>query len=97
MRLASTLNINIGVSDYHNKIQAATNMYASKSEKRLIHYRIYKTFNESHFLDELQHAPFQVAKIFDDQFWFHNKLWEGVIDSNALRKKHVIKANQLPL
>ncbi len=40
-----------------------------------------------------------MSKIFDDpddQFWFHNKLWEGVIDSNAPRKKHVIKANQLP-
>ncbi len=62
-------------------------MYAPKSEKRIIDCRTYKTFNESHFLDELQHAPFQVAKIFDDpddQFWFQNKLWESVIDSNAL-------------
>ncbi len=76
-RIASTLNIIIGVSDHHNQIQAATKMYAPKSEKRIIHYITYKTFNESHFLDELQHTPFQVAKIFDDpndQFWFHNKL-----------------------
>ncbi len=55
-RLASTLNINIGVSDHHNQIQAATKMYAPKTEKRIIHYRTYKTFNESHFLDELQHT-----------------------------------------
>ncbi len=27
---------------------------------------------------------------------FHNKLWESVIDSNAPRKKRVIKGNQLP-
>ncbi len=65
-----------------------------KVKKRIIHYRTYKTFNESHFLHELQHTPFQVAKICDDpddQFWFHNKLWESVIDSNAQRKKCVIK------
>ncbi len=56
-------------------------------------YRTYKHFNESHFLDELQHTAFQVAKIIndsDDQFWFHN------IDSNAPRIKQVIKAEQLP-
>ncbi len=33
-RLASTLNINIGVSDHHNQIQATTEMYASKSENK---------------------------------------------------------------
>ncbi len=27
-RLAGTLNVNIGVSDFHNQIQAATKMYA---------------------------------------------------------------------
>ncbi len=68
-------------------------MYAPKIEKGIIHYRTYKHFNESHFLDELQHTAFEVAKIIndsDDQFWFHN------IDSNAPRKKQVIKAEQLP-
>ncbi len=30
-------------------------------------------------------------------FGSNNKLWEGVTDSNATRKKRVIKANQLPL
>ncbi len=75
-------------------------MYAPKCEKRIIHYKIYKYFNESLFLDDLQHTIFQVAKIVDnpdDQFWFYHKLWESVIDSNAPRKKHVIKAKQLPL
>ncbi len=75
-RRASTLNINIGLSDHPNQVQAARKMYAPKSEKRIIHCRIYKTFNESHFLDELQQTPFQVAKIFDDpvnQFLFHTQ------------------------
>ncbi len=80
-RIASTPNISIGVhvSDHHNQIQAPTKMYAPKNEKRIIHYRTYKNVNESHFLDEWQHTPFQVVKIFadpDDQFWFHNKLCE---------------------
>ncbi len=97
-RLASTLNSNIGIGDNHCQIQAATKMYVPKSEKRIIHYRTYKHFNESHFLDESQHTPFQVAKIVDDpndKFWFHSKLWESVIDLDSPRKKHVIKAKQL--
>ncbi len=61
-RLAATLNVNIGVSDFLNQIQAATIMYAPKS----------------------------------DQFWFHNKLLETVMDSHAPHEKRIIPPIQLP-
>ncbi len=41
-------------------------------------------------------SPFLIFDDPDNQFCFHNKLLESVIDSNAPRKKCVIKANQLP-
>jgi hypothetical protein len=98
-RLTSTLNVCIGVSDHHNQIEAATRMYVPKIEKKVICYRSYKHFNESAFLDELHQTPFHVATVFDDpddQYWFHNKLWEGVINSNAPTKKRAIPPTQLP-
>ncbi len=73
-------------------MQAATKMYAPKSIKRIIHYRTYKTFHESHFLDELQHTPFQVAKIFDDpddQFGFNNKIILEECDNVIANNKDV--------
>ena len=98
-RLTATLNANIGVSDYHNQIQAATKMYAPKSEKRVISYRTYKNFKEEDYLNELQNTPFHVSNIFDDpddQFWFYNKLLENVMDSHAPRKMRTIPPIQLP-
>ena len=74
-------------------------MYVPKSEKKVICYRSYKHFNESAFLDELLQTPFHVATVFDDlddQYWFHNKLWEGVVNSNAPTKKRAIPPTQLP-
>ncbi len=56
-------------------------------------------FNEADYLNELQSTPFHVSNIFDDpddQFWFHNKLLETVIDSHAPHKKWTIPPIQLP-
>ncbi len=68
-------------------------MYAPKSEKMVISYRTYKNFKKSDFLNELKNTPFHVTNIFDDpddQFWFHNKLLENVMDLHAPRKKQTI-------
>ncbi len=83
-RLAGTFNLNIGVSDFYNQIQAATKMYAPKREKMIISYRTYNNFKEADYFNELQNTPFHVSNIFDDpddQFLFHNKLLQTVMDN----------------
>ncbi len=69
-------------------------MYGAKSEKMIISYRTYKNFKEADYLNELQNTPFPFfSNIFDDpddQFWFHNKLLDTVMDSHASCKKWTI-------
>ncbi len=65
----------------------------------IIRYRTYKNFKEADYLNELQNTPFPVSNIFDDlddEFWFHNKLLETGMDSNAPHKKWTIPTIQLP-
>ncbi len=98
-RVASCENLNIGVSDHHNIVVASTKMHASRYEKRHITYRSYRHFNEDTFLNDLECTPFQVSQIFDDvddQLWFHNKLFDNIINEHAPLKKRVVKSRQLP-
>ena len=74
-------------------------MHASRYEKRHITYRSYRHFNEDTFLNDLECTPFQVSQIFDDiddQLWFHNKLFDNIINKHAPLKKRVVKSCQLP-
>ncbi len=98
-RVASSQNTNIGVSDHHNIVMGSTKMYASRCVKRHITYRSYRHFEEDKFLDDLICAPFQVSQVFDDindQLWFHNKLFDNVINEHAPLKSRIVKSRQLP-
>ena len=65
-RIADTLNINTGISDFHNSIAYSKNMHVSRNESRLICYRSYKHFDEASFKQDLDVAPFYVGNAFDD-------------------------------
>ncbi len=74
-------------------------MHVAKRERKVIKYRSYKQFDDSHFINDLEHTPFHVANIFDDiddQLWFHNTLFNSVIDQHAPKKQRALKPNQLP-
>ena len=97
--IKQTLNLSIGISDFHNYISAATRMFCPSNEPRMIYYRSFKKFDEESYKRDLETAPFHVSGIFDDvddQLWFHNSLLLDVIDSNAPRKQRIIKHKQLP-
>ena len=77
-RVSSTLNIDNGISDFHNIICFSTKLHVPRPIKQRIVYRTYKNFNEDTFKN--------VGEIFediDDKFWFHKKLIADITDSHA--------------
>jgi hypothetical protein len=97
-KFTSTLNIDIGVSDHHTIVLAATKMHAPKADKKVIYYNSFKNFNEDDFLADLTCAPFQTGLIFDDiddHLWYHNTLLENIINIHAPKKKRTIRNRQL--
>ena len=97
-QIASCLNIDIGVSDHHTMVLAATKMYAPKADRKVIYYNSYKNFNETEYLTDLACAPFQTGMIFDDlddHVWYHNTLLSYVISLHAPKKKRIIRSRQL--
>ena len=97
--IKKTINVALGISDFHNYISAATRMSCPSNEPKLIQYRSFKKFNENDYLNDLQVAPFHVSQTFedvDDQLWFHNTLLLDIIDKNAPQKQRIVKCNQLP-
>ena len=88
-RIANTLNINTGISDFHNLIAYSTKMHVPRNESRLICYRSYKHFDEASFKHDLDMAPFYVGNVFDDVddiFWFNHALIKNIIDGHAPMK-----------
>ena len=68
-RVASTININTGLSDFHNLVGMATKVSFPRLD--------YRKFDDDIFKRDIAHAPFHVAEIFDDlddKFWFHETL-----------------------
>ena len=85
-RIADTLNINTGISDFHNFIAYSTKMHVPRNESRLICYRSYKQFDEASFKHDLDVAPFYVWNVFDDVddiFWFNHALMKNITDGHA--------------
>ena len=97
--LTTTINLPLGISDFHNYISAATKINGPSNEPKVIYYRSFKKFNNDIYLKDLQEAPFHVSQIFDDvddQMWYHNSLLSSIIDRNAPRKQKTISFKQLP-
>ena len=98
-RLGGSLNLCIGVSDFHNIVCAATRIQCPKFSPHMITYRSYKNFDDEKFVEDLYNAPFHVSKMFDDvddMMWFHNQLLSDIIETHAPSKKKLIKRKQVP-
>ena len=97
--ITSSINLPLGISDFHNFISAATKINRPSNEPRTINYRTMKNFNEDVYKQDLEIAPFHVSQIFDDvddQMWFHNNLLTNIIEKNAPMKQKTIRIKQLP-
>ena len=97
--IRQTINIPLGISDFHNYISASTKMNCPTDEIKSVHYRSFKKFSEEKFIKDVEFAPFHVSEIFDkadDQLWFHNTLLLDVVNANAPIKQKFIKHKQLP-
>jgi hypothetical protein len=58
------------------------------------------TFGHTGHIDILMYAPIHVSQVFDDvndQLWFHNTLFNDIINKHAPVKKRMIRSRQLPL
>ena len=98
-RVAGYLNIDIGISDFHNLVAGATKMYLPKFTEPSFQYRSMKHFNETHFTHDLSIAPFHVADIFEDpndSYWFFNQLFSDIVDLHAPVKTARKRPNHAP-
>ena len=98
-RVASTVNLNTGVSDFHHLVGFATKITVPKTGNAFVTYRSYKKFNEAEFRQDVANAPHQVSEIFDDiedKYWFYETLTNEIINSHAPLKKRKTVANPVP-
>ena len=89
-RVASTVNLNTGMSDFHHLVGFATKITIPKTGNAFVTYRSYKKFNEAEFRQDVANAPYQVLEIFDDiedKYWFYETLTNEIINSHAPLKK----------
>ena len=98
-RLAAPMNVNIGLSDFHNLVGVATRLNKPKSEPSKIVYRSFKHFSEEKYLQDLEMVPFHIADVFDDiddVMWAHNALFANIVNEHAPLKCKSIKGKQVP-
>lgn len=97
-KLNPCLNINIGLSDCHNYIGAATKMHVARNCNRKIVYRSYKRFNVEAYQSDLRAAPFHVSCVFDDPddaMWAHNNLLYSILNYHAPLKSKIARRKSL--
>ena len=88
-RIADTLNIEVGLSDFHNMICYSSKIHVPRKRRNVISYRSYKTFDLTNLKNDSSKAPHLVREFFDDfsdKFWFNNKLVCEVVDEHAPHK-----------
>ena len=94
-RIAGTLNVNTGISDFHNLIAFSYKMHVPITGDRNIQYRSYKHFDNELFKDDIASAPFHVGDIFDgfdDTYWFNHMLLKMLsITMPHLNQKGLLK------
>ena len=94
-----SINIDTGISDFHNLTGIVSRAYAPKSQKRMIKYRSMKKFKTEEYMRDMNFVPFHVCDIFDDVddiVWAHGQLVTSVIDSHAPLKQRCVKNRQIP-
>ena len=98
-KFCGSFNLNVGLSDFHNIIGAATKSHVPRNVERTVSYRSYKYFNERDYVQSLQNIPFSICDIFDDiddRVWVYNKLLEDTIEQHAPKKTRKIRGKSAP-
>ena len=94
-RVAHTLNVNTGISDFYNLIAFSTKIQINKTGNKYVQYRSYKKFDEAFFKHDIANAPYHVGNIFDDFddiCWHNHMLIKYVMDDHApLKRKRTVK------
>ena len=93
------LNIDLGLSDFHNFVCVASKLFTPCESKRKIKYRSMKHFNVEDFSRDLEHTPFYVCSLFDDiddVVWAHKALYESVLNDHAPTKSKTITNKSVP-
>ena len=88
--MASTVNLNTGMSDFHHLVGFAIKITVPKTGYAFVTYRSYNKFIEAEFRQDVANAPYQVSDIFDDikdKYWFYETLTNEIINSHAPPKK----------
>ena len=92
-----TCTTETGVSDYHKCISTIFKSHYSKLKPKVIHYRNYKDFHDSLFLNDLEKTTFLTNSRCPNENYQHlteNFLW--VVDKHYPLKKQLVRGNQTP-
>ena len=65
-RVAHKLNVNTGLSDFHNLIAFSTEIQIPKTGNKYIQYHSYEKVDETLFKHNIPNAPYHVGNIFHD-------------------------------
>ena len=98
-RFNHVITFDCGLSDCHNMVCVSTKLHVPPQQKKRVHYRSYKKFNEEKFCNDLASAPFYVSEIFDDMddsYWFFSSLLSDIITEHAPVKTKILKRTQVP-
>ena len=93
------INIDTGISDFHNLTGVISKLHAPQANRRRITYRSMKHFDHEDFNRDLSNVPFHVCDIFDDVddiAWAQQHLLSSVINIHAPLKQRYLRANQVP-
>ena len=98
-RVASVLNADTAISDFHNLIAFSTKLHVPCTTRDPIWYRSYKKFDEEYFKRDIATAPYHVGEIFhdlDDKFWYRKSLIDDIINEHAPLKRKKPVARPVP-
>ena len=93
------INIDTGISDFHNLTGVISKVHAPQSSRRRITYRSMKYFDQEAFNRDLSNVPFHVCDVFDDVddiAWAQQHLLSSVINFHAPLKHRFLRTNQVP-
>ena len=93
------INVDTGISDFHNLTGIVTRAHAPQSERRVLTYRSMNHFQHNEFTKDVGFIPFHVCEIFDevdDILWAQQQLFSSVINAHAPLKRRRIRRRQVP-
>ena len=89
----NTQTIETGLSDFHKLVVTILKMYLPNNQPKVITYRDYKNFDNSHFSEELLYEIKKLGPLNKNISIFHNTCI-AVLEKYAPEKRKYIRANQ---